>query len=191
MTEKDILDLFKSSKALLEGHFLLSSGLHSAKYMQCALLLQDPAVSGRICGSLAEKLKGFNPTLIVGPALGGVIVAHEVARALGIKGIFTERVDGKMCLRRGFTITPQDKIVVVEDVITTGLSTKEVIEVIRTYGAEVVGAGCLADRSAGKADLGVPYTSLLKLDIPVYKAEECPMCSKKTPLVKPGSRTAK
>jgi len=188
MDGQEILKIFKDSKALLEGHFVLSSGLHSPKYLQCALLLQNPKMAEKLCTSLADKFRKENPSVIVAPALGGVIVSHEVARALGVRSIFTEREDGKMCLRRGFSLSSADRAVIVEDVITTGGSTKEVIDIVKEYGANIVGIGCIADRSKGKIDFGFRYENLIKIDIPTFNPAECPLCKQGLPLVKPGSR---
>lgn len=188
MTEKAILNIFKKTNALLTGHFLLSSGLHSPNYLQCALLLADPKVAGKLCKLLAAKIKELNPTIVVAPALGGVLVSYEVARALKVKGVFTERVDGNMCLRRGFSLSKEDKVLVVEDVITTGKSTNEVIDVVKSCGAQLVGVASIADRSGGKVNFSVPQYSLIKVDIPAYKGEDCPLCKQNIPVVKPGSR---
>jgi len=188
MRPEKVLEYFRETQAMLEGHFLLSSGLHSPRYFQCALLLQHPDIAEKLCRALAEEFKRSKPTVVIAPALGGVLVAYEAARALGVRGIFTERVDGVMRLRRGFSLGPEDRVVVVEDVITTGKSTKEVLDVVRTFGAEVVGIGSIADRSGGTVDLGLPITSLVKVNAPTYKPEECPMCKQGIPAVKPGSR---
>ena len=189
MTHDEILNIFKDTKAMLEGHFLLSSGLHSSQYLQCALVLQDPKIAEKLCSELASKFKDKKPTVVVAPALGGVIVSYETARALGVKGIFTERVDGKMILRRGFSLSKNDKVLIVEDVITTGLSTKEVIETVKSYGAQIIGVGSIVNRTKKKIDFGVDTKSLITLDIPTFKPEDCPLCRQGTPLVKPGSRS--
>jgi orotate phosphoribosyltransferase len=186
MKQSEILDIFKKTGAILEGHFVLSSGLHSPQYLQCALVLQNPQYAEKLCKALAEQ---FNrPTVVVAPALGGVIVSYEVARVLGIKGIFTERENGKMILRRGFSLSKNDRVLVVEDVITTGLSTKEVIDVVKSCGAKVVGVGSIVNRAKEKIDFGVESKSLINLDIPTFKPEECPLCKRNIPLTKPGSR---
>ncbi|MBO8128853.1 MAG: orotate phosphoribosyltransferase [Peptococcaceae bacterium] len=181
--------ILRDSGALLEGHFLLTSGLHSARYIQCAQVLKYPRYAEQLGSSLATSLKKYEPDLVIGPALGGILVAHEVARALDKIGLFTERKDGQMTLRRGFTINPGAKIVVVEDVVTTGGSVKEVIEVARQCGGKVVAVGAIVDRSKGTVDFSVPFHALLTLDIPTYKPEECPLCRAGKPVVKPGSRT--
>ena len=187
----DLLSTFQQHGALLEGHFLRSSGLHSPRDLQCALVLQDPPLATRLG---AELGRGLQPLLsgqpvgaVVAPALGGVIVGHEVARALGCRALFTERQEGGMTLRRGFALAPGERVVVVEDVVTTGKSTREVIEVARALGARVVAVGSLVDRSGG-ADLGVPRHSLLALDVPTWAAADCPLCRQGSQPVKPGSR---
>ena len=188
----DLLELFRARGALLEGHFLLSSGLHSPRYLQCARVLMDPALATRLCAELAGRLRpllgGKAPGAVVAPALGGVLVAHEVARALGGRGLFTERQDGAMTLRRGFTLEAAEPVVVVEDVITTGGSTREVMEAVAARGARVVAVGSLVDRSGGTADLGVPRTSLLELEVAAYGADACPLCAAGSRPEKPGSR---
>jgi orotate phosphoribosyltransferase len=187
---EDFLPLFKERGALLEGHFLLSSGLHSPRYVQCARVLMDPALATRLGAALAEALRpalAAAPSAVVAPALGGVLVAHEVARAFGVRGLFTERQDGAMTLRRGFVLEPDERVVVVEDAITTGGSTREVMDAVRALGARVEAVGCLIDRSGG-VDLGVPLRSLVRLDVPTYAADACPLCAAGTAAVKPGSR---
>ena len=186
----DVLDLFRSAGALLEGHFLLTSGLHSPRYLQCARVLMDPAAATRLGAELATSLEGVlkePPGAVVAPALGGVIVAHEVARGLGCRALFTERQDGKMTLRRGFSILPGEGVVVVEDVITTGGSTREVMDLVRASGGRVLAAGSLVNRGAD-VDLGVPTRSLLQVDAPTYAAESCPLCAQGSRAEKPGSR---
>lgn len=189
-----LLSIFRERGALLEGHFLLSSGLHSPRYLQCARLLMDPALATRLGAELADALRPLlatPPGAVVAPALGGVLVAHEVARALGCRGLFTERQDGAMTLRRGFALAPDEPVVVVEDVITTGGSTREVIEAVRAAGARVVAVGSLVDRSGGGVELGVPRRSLLTLEVPVWPAESCPLCAQGSQPVRPGSRAAR
>ena len=188
MTEKEILTIFKETGAILQGHFKLSSGLHSSQYLQCARVLQHPKHAEKLCKALADKFKNDKPDAVIAPALGGIIVSCEVARALGVKSLFTERKDGKMVLRRGFELTPKNKVLVVEDVITTGLSTKEVIEVVKSFDSNVVGVGSLIDRSKGDIDFGTRFESLLKLDVPTFKIDTCPLCKDKIPITKPGSR---
>lgn len=179
--------LFLENGALLKGHFHLSSGLHSDQYLQSALILADPVHAATLGKTLAAKL-GVKPDLVVSPAMGGLIIGHEVARALGVRHYFTERADGVMTLRRGFSFTRREKILVIEDVVTTGKSTKEVFAVIRAAGAEVVAAGSIVDRSEGKSDLGVPYSALWSACVPSWKPEDCPLCKSGHPFVKPGSR---
>jgi orotate phosphoribosyltransferase len=187
-----VLSLFVERGALLEGHFLLSSGLHSPRYLQCARVLMDPVAATRLGGALAERLRdtlsGQRPGAVVAPALGGVLVAHEVARAFGCRGLFTERQDGVMSLRRGFALEKGEPVVVVEDAITTGKSTREVLDAMAASGARVLAVGSLVDRSVGDVDFGVPRRSLLRLEVPTYSAEACPMCAAGSRPVKPGSR---
>jgi len=191
MTDNEILDIFRKHSALLEGHFILSSGLHSDRYVQCALVLQHPRVAEQLGSLLAEKLRHLGANVVAAPALGGVLVSHEVARALGLRALFTERQEGAMTLRRGFSLEPGEPTLVVEDVITTGLSTRETIECVRQAGGEVVGAGALIDRSGGTASLGLPQVALVTLKIQNYQPAECPLCKAGIPLVKPGSRSKK
>ena len=188
MEEKEILSLFKETGALLSGHFRLSSGLHSGNYFQCALLLQNPDIAEKICRQLAGYFKDDKPTCVVAPALGGVIVSYETARALGVKSLFTERAEGKVVLRRGFEIGKGDRVLVVEDVITTGLSTGEVLEAVKSQGAKIIGVGCIVNRSGKELDFGVKLKNLVRLDFPTYKPEECPLCKKGIEIKKPGSR---
>jgi orotate phosphoribosyltransferase len=188
-----VLDLFEQTEAYLKGHFRLSSGLHSSGYLQSALVLQYPNHAEVLGRKLAEALSPWtNKTPIgsvISPALGGLIVGHEVARALGVRFLFTERdADRKMSLRRGFTIAPNERLVVIEDVITTGGSTKEVIEVVRALGGVAVAAGSIIDRSGGTADLGIPRVALETLTVPVWEPGQCPLCLKGEPIAKPGSR---
>lgn len=188
MNENDILRIFREHRALLEGHFVLSSGLHSDRYIQCAQVLQYPRIAEQLCAELALKLRGLTISTVAAPALGGVLVAHEVARALGARAVFTERQDGVMTLRRGFTVTPSEPTLVVEDVVTTGLSTRETIHCVEQAGGKVVGAGALVDRSGGKVELGIPRAALLVLTVENYEPEDCPFCRSGVPAVKPGSR---
>jgi orotate phosphoribosyltransferase len=194
MNRDEILDHFREAGALLEGHFLLSSGLHSSVYLQCARVLQNPKRAAVLCKALADLVRKeikADIDLVVSPAMGGVVVGYEMARQLGVDGIFTERVEGEFQLRRGFEIPKGAKILMVEDVVTTGLSSRECIETIRAYGGDVVGAASLVNRSGGKADVGVPLVSLLQIDVPAYKEDELPEDLKKIPAVKPGSRGLK
>ena len=190
-----ILELFRTTGAYLQGHFRLTSGLHSGEYLQCALVLQHPQYAERLGRLLADELRrlaGREIGLVVSPALGGVVIGHEVARALGARFLFTERdaATKQMALRRGFTVTPGEAAVVVEDVITTGGSTQDVVEVLRAAGAEVAAAGSIIDRSGGTADVGVPRVALATLQVMSHQPEACPLCQAGVPVVKPGSRPA-
>jgi orotate phosphoribosyltransferase len=185
-----VLDLFRSTGAYLTGHFRLTSGMHSGKYLQCALVLQHPAHAERLGRELAGAL-GRQVDAVASPALGGVIVGHEVARALGTRFIFTERgADGKMTLRRGFSVAPGERFAVIEDVVTTGGSTREVVDVLRAAGARPLVAGSIIDRSGGSADVGVPRVALATLAVETWPPEQCPQCGAGIPVVKPGSRPA-
>ncbi|MFH1368540.1 MAG: orotate phosphoribosyltransferase [Elusimicrobiota bacterium] len=190
MKPEQIKQLFEQHKALLSGHFLLSSGLHSDTYFQSALILQHPNEAEKLASALAGKILKDIPEIdvVVSPAMGGIIIGQEVAAQIGCRAIFTERVENKMTFRRGFQIEKDEKCLVVEDVVTTGLSTREVVEVIKTLGGSVVAVASLVDRSGGKADLGAPLFSLLALEVKSYKAEECPMCKEGSQPIKPGSR---
>ena len=191
MDNQEMWKIFEESGAALQGHFLLTSGRHSDRYMQCAKLFVYPDKAEKICAALAEKLKGFGIELVAAPAIGGIIMGYEMARQLKVPNIFLERQDGVMTLRRGFTVEPGTKVAVVEDVVTTGGSVREVVEVLKNLGAEVVAVASVVDRSAGKVDFGLPYVSLLSMDITSYEPENCPLCREgKTELVKPG-RTGK
>ncbi len=191
MTSEQVLETYKKTGALLTGHFLLSSGLHSGQYLQSALVLQQPDIATKLCAALAEHFKDQRIEVVIAPALGGVFVSHETARALGVRALFAERVNGELTLRRGFMIKPGERVLVVEDVITTGKSTRETISVVKKAGGVVVAAGSLVDRSGGKADLGVPYRSLVTLNGPTYTSESCPLCKAGSAPVKPGSRGLK
>jgi orotate phosphoribosyltransferase len=190
-----VLDLFEQTGAYLKGHFRLSSGLHSSGYLQSALVLQYPKHAEVLGRKLADALSVLTKQAAIGsvisPALGGLIIGHEVARAVGVRFLFTERdADRKMSLRRGFTIAPGEQLVVIEDVITTGGSTREVIEVVRALGGVAIAAGSIIDRSGGTAELGVPRVALETLSVPVWEADRCPLCLKGEPVTKPGSRPA-
>lgn len=188
MTEKEVIEIFESKDALLKGHFKLSSGLHSEKYLQCALVLQYPDISEAMAKTLAAKFAGTEIDLVVGPALGGVTFAYEVARVIGVRGIFTERDEGKMVLRRGFAIGAGEKVLIVEDVVTTGLSTKEVMDVVKKHGGVVVGVASIINRSDIDPGYGVKFESLAKVKVETYKPEVCPLCKRGSQAVKPGSR---
>ena len=188
MTEADVLSMFRRSGALLEGHFKLSSGLHSPGYLQCARVLMRPRDAEALGAALGDVVREFGPTLVLSPALGGIVIGQEVARALDIPALFAERADGALTLRRGFSIEPSDRVLVVEDVVTTGGSTRETMAVARAAGATVVAACSIVDRSGGNQGLDVPYRSLLPMDVPTYQPESCPLCARGVELVKPGSR---
>lgn len=193
MTEDDILNEFRDADALLSGHFLLSSGRHSAHYLQCARVLMDGDRAGRLALALAQKLPRelrSSVDVVISPAMGGVIIGHEMGRALAKPAMFVERPSGQFELRRGFTIAPGSKVLLVEDVVTTGLSSREAIAAIAAEGGEVIAACSLVDRSGGTVDLGVPYTALIALNFPTYAAEELPPELAATPAIKPGSRQA-
>ena len=191
MTEAEILNEFRQAGALLEGHFILSSGLHSGAYVQCARVLQDASRAGRLCAALADKLRrevSGEIDLVVSPALGGIVAGYEMGRQLGVPSCFFERVDGKFVLRRGFEIPDGTRCLMMEDVVTTGLSSRECVAAARAEGANVVAAGCLIDRSGGKADIGVPLVALAVFDFPAYPSDALPDELRTIPPVKPGSR---
>jgi orotate phosphoribosyltransferase len=188
----DILEKFQQTGALLEGHFVLSSGLHSTKYLQCALAIQHPDDAGQFGSAIADGIRETetNIEMVASPAIGGLVIGFAVAQALGVPFIWTERQNGEMTLRRGFTLKPGATILVVEDVITTGGSTRECIAALEANGGKVVAAASIIDRSNGTADVGVPRISLLEMDVPSYSPESCPMCDEGIEAVKPGSRVA-
>jgi orotate phosphoribosyltransferase len=191
MTEDEILSEFRSVDALLEGHFLLSSGRHSAYYLQCARLLMNPERAGRIALALTQKMPRElrnEIKAVISPAMGGLIIGHEMGRALGVDAMFVERPDGVFGLRRGFSIAPGTKILMMEDVVTTGLSSREAIAAIEAAGGHVIAAGAVVDRSAGTVDLGVPFFPLIQLNFPTYAPDELPPELAATEAVKPGSR---
>ncbi len=187
-TRDELLDLFRKSGALLEGHFRLSSGLHSTGYLQCALVLQHPATAELLGRSMADMARDLRATVVLSPALGGVVIGHEVGRALGVRALFAERQDGALLLRRGFMLAESDRVLVVEDVCTTGGSTRETMQVATASGGHVVGAAAIVDRSGGTASFDVPFHALLGVDLPTYQPDECPLCAQGMPVVKPGSR---
>ncbi|UUR07100.1 orotate phosphoribosyltransferase [Sphingomonas glaciei] len=193
MTEQEILAEFRAAEALLEGHFILSSGLRSSRYLQCARVLMDPARAERLARALADRI---DPSVrarlqaVVSPAMGGVIIGHEMGRALGLPAMFVERPTGTFELRRGFRLDPGTRVLMVEDVVTTGLSSREAIKAIADAGGEVIAAASLVDRSNGGADLGVPFTPLIRLDVPTYAADALPPELAALPAIKPGSRAA-
>jgi len=194
MDREEVLKYFKRADALLEGHFILSSGLHAARYLQCARVLMDPVVAAKLCKSLADKIMTILDVkidMVVSPAMGGVVVGYEMGRQLGVKAIFTERVDGELTLRRGFEIPKGAHVLMAEDIVTTGLSSRECIKVIHDYGGNVVAASCLIDRSNGAVDVGVPLVSLAGLEISAYAADNLPPELAAIPAMKPGSRGLK
>lgn len=192
VTDAETMEVFTQSGAYLRGHFRLTSGLHSNEYLQCALVLQHPKIATRLGGELARKLSGLAAAIdvVAAPAIGGLIIGHEVARALGARFVFTERENGQMILRRGFSIDQDETAVVVEDVVTTGGSTREVLDILRARGANLAGAGSIIDRSGGRVDLGVSRVALATLEVQSWSPESCPLCAAGEPIVKPGSRPA-
>lgn len=188
LTRDEILGVFKESGALLEGHFILTSGMHSARYFQCARVFQYPWFAETLSRDTAEHFRNEKIDVVVSPAVGGIVFGQEVARLLKVRSIFAERVDGRMTLRRGFGIGSGERVLLAEDVTTTGGSVKEVMEAVRTQGAEIVGVTAVVDRSGGKARFGVPYFSLFQMDVENFDPPECPMCRSGSEAVKPGSR---
>jgi orotate phosphoribosyltransferase len=187
--DQAVLDRFRALGALLEGHFRLTSGLHSPQYLQCALVLQDPREAEAFGAALAVRARALGAQVVLSPALGGLIIGHETARALGVRAIFAERQDGALTLRRGFALAPGERVLVVEDVVTTGKSTRETVDVARAAGAEVVGAAAIIDRSGpGGPGLDVPFVALAALTVPAHQPDACPQCGDGVPVVKPGSR---
>ena len=189
MDAGDVIERFKRSGALLEGHFRLTSGLHSSGYLQCALVLQHPREAEALGEALAARVRDLRAEAVLSPALGGILIGQEVGRVLGVRALFAERQDGKLRLRRGFSLKPGERVLVVEDVVTTGLSTRETIEVARGAGAEVVGAAAIIDRSGGAQGLDVPFHALAVVSLPTYEPAECPQCLTGEPVIKPGSRS--
>jgi orotate phosphoribosyltransferase len=193
MTEEDVLAEFRAAGALLEGHFILSSGLHSPRYLQCARVLMEPMRASRLAGALAASIPRELRSrigIVVSPAMGGVIIGHEMGRALGVEALFVERPQGIFELRRGFRLEPEQKVLLVEDVVTTGLSSREAIKAIEEAGGEVIAAAALVDRSGGAADLGLPFFPLVRLNVPTYEAANLPDELAALPAEKPGSRKA-
>lgn len=188
MREAEVLTIFREAGAYLEGHFLLTSGRHSDAYVEKFQVLQHPELTEKLCAALAARFQDQQIETVVGPATGGIILSQFVGKALGTRAIFTEREEGKMTFRRGFKVEPGERVLVVEDIVTTGGSVEEVLEILRAAGAEIVGVGLLVDRSGGKADFGLPTESLLKLEIPTFEPEKCPLCQKGVPLTQRGSR---
>ncbi|MCK5451111.1 MAG: orotate phosphoribosyltransferase [Candidatus Omnitrophica bacterium] len=190
MRDQEVMEMFTRIGAYKQGHFKLSSGLHSAAYLQCALIFSEPVLAKRVCSSLAEKIRMFEPDVVIGPAMGGIVLAYEMGRILKTRAIFTEReTNGKMVLKRGFIVSPQNRVLIAEDVLTTGKSVKEVIDLLKQDGIAPVGIASIVDRSRGKLDFGgIKYESLIKLDVPVFEENKCPLCQEGIPIVKPGSR---
>jgi orotate phosphoribosyltransferase len=188
MNREEVVERFRRTGALLEGHFVLTSGLHSTQYLQCALVLQYPAEAEALGRAIAEQFRHAGVETVAAPAIGGIIIGWEVARALNVRSIWTEREEGRMTLRRGFSVRPGERLLVVEDVITTGGSTRETCDALRAAGALVVGAASIIDRSGGRSDVGVPRIALATLEVPAVAPADCPLCAQGLPAVKPGSR---
>ena len=188
MIPDEVLDLFRRSGALLEGHFRLTSGLHSPGYLQCALVLQHPHMAESLGRAIADRTRALRASVVLSPALGGVVIGHEVGRALGVRAIFAERQDALLTLRRGFTLAASDRVLVVEDVLTTGGSTRETMQVAKAVGGQVVGAASIVNRSGAIPQFDVPFVALLDVPLPTYGPETCPLCAQGLPVVKPGSR---
>ena len=189
MPQDDVLDMFRKAGALLEGHFRLSSGLHSDRYLQSALVLQFPEFAEALGAGIAERTRHLQPTAVLSPALGGIVIGQEVARALGVRALFAERQDGRLMLRRGFTLSATDRVLIVEDVITTGGSTREAADVATDAGAHVIGAAAIVDRSRDLTRLSLPLFALVKMEVAAYQPESCPLCARDVPVSKPGSRS--
>lgn len=189
VTTEEILDRFRRVGALLEGHFRLTSGLHSPGYLQSALVLQHPREAEACGAAIAERVRDLGIQVVLSPALGGIVIGQEVGRALGVRAIFAERQEGALTLRRGFNLEPNERVLVVEDVVTTGGSTRETIEVARAAGAAVVAAASIIDRSGGQQPVDVPYHALATVSLPTYQPESCPLCAAGIPAIKPGSRS--
>ena len=192
LTDKEVLALFEKSGGVLKGHFLLTSGRHSDTYMQCALLFDDAKVSETLCAELADRVKKYKPDIVVSPAVGAIIMGYEVSRHLGLKNVFAERENGTFTLRRGFTLPERARVLITENVVTTGGSVFEVMEMLKNYGVEVVAVASMVDRSNGTVDFGVPFVTMLRADVKSYEADECPLCKAGMGApVKPGSRNLK
>ena len=188
ISKERVLAIFRQAGVLREGHFLLTSGRHSDKYLQCACIFRHVPYSEELCAALAEQFGGQKIDVVIGPAMGAVQMAYEVARQLGCENFFAERENGRMTLRRGFADAPGQRVLMVEDVVTTGGSVREVMDIVRRAGGEVAGVGAIVDRTGGKMDFGVPFRSVISLDVASWEAEDCPICRTGVPLVKPGSR---
>ncbi len=189
MTHEEIIKILQDAEALLEGHFLLRSGLHSNRFFQAALLLQYPDIAEKLCAQLALEFKDKNVQTVISPAVGGLIVGQEMARALGAKAIFADKENDNLLLKRGFKIIPGEKVLVAEDVITRGGRVQQTIDLVREHGGDVVGIAVIVDRSSGKASFDIPHKSLVKLELSVYDPSDCPLCASGMPLVKPGSKS--
>ena len=190
MNKDKVLEIFRSTGGLLDGHFLLTSGLHSPQYFQCAKVLQYPQHADTLCGEIASHFSDKDIDVVIAPAVGGITVAQEIGRHLGTRIIFAEREGGDMTLRRGFELAQGEKVLVVEDVVTTGGSVREVMDIVRQAGAEILGLGLIVDRSGGKAQFDVDMFSIMQMDVVTYQPDVCPLCEQGLPLVKPGSRKA-
>ncbi|MDK2798612.1 MAG: orotate phosphoribosyltransferase [Clostridiales bacterium] len=188
ITEKRVLEILKEAGVLLEGHFLLTSGRHSSKYLQCAKIFQHTKYSEELCKALAEKFKDENVDVVIGPAIGAILISYEVSRWLRVKNIFAERENGVMTLRRNFTIEKGQNVLVVEDVVTTGGSVKEVMKVVEDLGGKVIGVGAIVDRTGGKINFGTKFESVISLNVESYEPDQCLLCKQGIPVVKPGSR---
>lgn len=192
LSDKEVLALFEKSGGVLKGHFLLTSGRHSDTYMQCALLFDDATVSEQLCAELADRVRQYKPDVIVSPAVGAIIMGYEVSKHLGVKNLFAERENGAFTLRRGFSLPDKARVLITENVVTTGGSVFEVIDMLKNYGAEVVAVASMVDRSNGAVDFGVPFVTMLRADVKSYEADECPLCKAGMGApVKPGSRNLK
>lgn len=191
ITQERVMEILKEAGVLLEGHFRLTSGRHSNRYLQCARIFRNVKYSEELCAALAEHFAGDNIELVIGPALGAVQMAYEVSRHLQVENFFAEREDGKMTLRRGFQVKPGQRVLVVEDVVTTGGSVREVIEIVKEQGGVVAGVGSIVDRTGGKIDFGVPFKAVISVDVKSWEPDECPLCKEgKLEVIKPGSRKA-
>lgn len=191
MRPSEVLALFQGTGALLEGHFLLSSGLHSRQYLQCAAILQHPTLAARLCGTLARGFEADEVSAVAGPALGGILVAYELARVLGARALFAERVDGHLTWRRSFHVGPEDRVLVAEDIVTTGGSSQELMDLVQQSGGQVVGVGAIVDRSGGAVEFPVKFHALLSLSLKTFTAGSCPLCKEGVPITKPGSRLSR
>lgn len=185
--DEQVVKILKDSNALLEGHFILTSGLHSPHYIEKFRVLEQPHYTEILCRKITDNFRDEKVSVVIGPMTGGIILSYETGKQLGTRAIFTERIDGKMVLRRGFRLIPEDRVLIVEDIITTGGSVQEIIDVVRSYGSTIVGLSCLVDRSSGMAHFDVPYKPLLRMEVVNYKPDECPQCKDGSKAVKPGS----